>query len=104
MLADLRREKPPFDKDDVGFLVEEVWRSRSAVSGQMDKLKLVRWDITKPLGFSNCLLLTSGEVASHVEAGAAALADLYPAATVEYIKGRLELSKKLCIQREVPPI
>ncbi|KAJ9076668.1 hypothetical protein DSO57_1023993 [Entomophthora muscae] len=97
-------EKPPFDKDDVAFLVEEVWRSRSAVSGQMDKVKLVRWDISKPLGFSNCILLTSSEVSRHIEAGPAALADLYPKATMDYIKARLELSKQLCVQRELPPI
>ena len=33
----------PLNRDDVGYLVEEVWRGKSAVSGLTTRLTLVRW-------------------------------------------------------------
>ena len=34
----------PISKDDVGFLVEEIWRGRSVVSGLPNRLALVCWE------------------------------------------------------------
>ncbi|KAL9112749.1 MAG: hypothetical protein Q9227_003052 [Pyrenula ochraceoflavens] len=40
----------PLTRDDVGYLVEEVWRGKSAISGLSTRLVLVRWRVP-PGGF-----------------------------------------------------
>ncbi|EFE34244.1 uncharacterized protein ARB_06641 [Trichophyton benhamiae CBS 112371] len=34
----------PISKEDVGYLIEEVWRSKSVVSGLTTRLVLIRWE------------------------------------------------------------
>ncbi|KAK2879936.1 hypothetical protein FQN49_000724 [Arthroderma sp. PD_2] len=34
----------PVSKEDIGYLVEEVWRSKSVVSGLTTRLALIRWE------------------------------------------------------------
>ena len=43
--ADARGLKLPITKDDIGYLVEEVYRGRSVVSGVPTRLTLVRWKV-----------------------------------------------------------
>ncbi|KAL7748988.1 hypothetical protein RI367_005637 [Sorochytrium milnesiophthora] len=55
----------PLTVSDVGYLVEEIWRCRSAVSGNMDKLALTRWHPHYPASMTNCILMTRQEVTAH---------------------------------------
>ena len=43
--ADARGLKLPITNDDIGYLVEEVYRGRSVVSGVPTRLALVRWKV-----------------------------------------------------------
>jgi hypothetical protein len=52
--------------DDLGFIFEETWRSRSALSKAVNqKLVLVRWDPTKEANFGNMICLTKQEANKH---------------------------------------
>ncbi len=42
--ADARGLKIPITKDDVGYLIEEVYRGKSVISGLPTKLALIRWN------------------------------------------------------------
>lgn len=44
---DALRLKIPVTKDDVGYLIEEVYRGKSVISGLSTRLTLVRWDVRK---------------------------------------------------------
>ncbi|ORY00830.1 hypothetical protein K493DRAFT_278430 [Basidiobolus meristosporus CBS 931.73] len=79
----------PFDKRDVGYLVEEVWRGRSVISGDMEKLALSRWDNSKPLSFQNCVCMTKSEAKAHekIESNPE---EHYPKEIVESVRLRLK--------------
>ncbi|KAJ1644783.1 hypothetical protein J3B02_002085 [Coemansia erecta] len=51
--------------DDCGYMVEEVWRGKSAVSGATDKLALTRWHRDQPMSTANCICLTKAEADLH---------------------------------------
>lgn len=55
--------------EDVAFLVEEVFESRSAISGQMEKLTLIRWDLSQPASLRNIIVLCRKECTQHVKQG-----------------------------------
>jgi hypothetical protein len=50
---------------DIGFLFEEIWRGRSAISGVFEKLVLIRWDASKPLAYGNIVCMTRQEASEH---------------------------------------
>ncbi|KAK9728781.1 hypothetical protein K7432_000811 [Basidiobolus ranarum] len=84
----------PFDKRDVGYLLEEVWRGRSIISGEMDRLALVRWDNSKPLGFQNCICLTKTEATAH-EKVTSNPEEHYPKEIVDRVQRKLIEEKTL---------
>ncbi|KAI9208851.1 uncharacterized protein BJ171DRAFT_487499 [Polychytrium aggregatum] len=55
----------PLSIADVGYIFDEIWRGRSALSGAMDKVTLCRWDRTKPISFGNVVCLSKTEAAKH---------------------------------------
>ena len=55
----------PFDTADVAYLMEEIWRSRSVVSGSFNQITLVRWDRRLPPSFTNIVPLTQAEADLH---------------------------------------
>jgi hypothetical protein len=52
---------------DTNILISQVWRSRSAVSGALekDKVILARWDPRKPVIIGNIICLTRKEADQH---------------------------------------
>ena len=99
--------KTPITQDDVGYLVEEVWRGRSVVSGLASRLALVRWKKPEPgfidttsvegqksskLGLGDLVCMTKDEALKHekiVLTGDKQPEDVYDARVVELVKKRL---------------
>ncbi len=76
---------------DIGFLFEEIWRGRSAVSGVFEKLVLVRWDASKPLTYGNIVCLTRQEAAEHDSLESMeAVKDHYRPDILDYIQRRMK--------------
>lgn len=106
--------KIPLTVSEVAFLVEEVYRSRSAVSGLATRLHLVRWrkpraGVMKTLGegadqqkwttlqMSDLVCLTKEEVKMHdkeVLQGGKSPEDVYDADTVRKVEARIEEIKE----------
>jgi len=99
----------PVTQDDVGYLVEEVYRGRSAVSGLSTRLSLVRWgwhadqtgvvDVQFPgqkfskLELSDLVLMTKEEAKVHEEEvlkGRKTPGEMYGAEVVELVGRRME--------------
>ncbi|KAG0330647.1 hypothetical protein BG004_002046 [Podila humilis] len=55
------------DRRDVGYVIEEIWRGKSAISKSMDKIGLCRWKRDEPLTLQNVVLLTKSELDHHVK-------------------------------------
>ena len=104
---DVRGLRIPVSKDDVGYLIEEIFRGKSVVSGLPTRLALVRWraaaqgywtDTTvggqkcSRLQLSDLVCMTREEVAVHeqqVLVGRAQPEEVYKAGTVELVQKRL---------------
>ncbi|KAJ1934746.1 hypothetical protein FBU59_005600, partial [Linderina macrospora] len=84
--------------DDVGYVLEEIWRGRSAISGNTDKLALVRWKRDLPMTTHNCVVMTKKEADEHekIEGNPE---DAYPANIVAFINERFEEEKRLSQSR-----
>ncbi|PWA03463.1 hypothetical protein BB558_000372 [Smittium angustum] len=52
--------------DDCGYVLEEIWRGKSAISGDVDKVTLIRWNLDKPLTLQNCVCMTKSEAEKHM--------------------------------------
>ena len=66
----LERQKISLDLYGVGCVAEHLWRGRSALSGKAlrySEMALARWDVSKPDGLANLVLLTSEEAQEHQE-------------------------------------
>ena len=105
---DVRGLRIPVSKDDVGYLLEEVFRGKSVVSGLPTRLALVRWraaaqgyrtDATvrgqkcSRLRLSDLVCMTREEVAVHekrVLVGGAHPEDVYEAGTIDLVQQRLK--------------
>lgn len=105
--VDVTGLKIPLTVGDVGYIVEEVYRGKSAISGVPTRLALVRW--RQPAGKtierktdgqknSNLMLrdlvcMTKEEAAVHereVVRGGKAVEELYDRETVEFVESRIE--------------
>jgi tRNA A37 threonylcarbamoyladenosine dehydratase len=101
--------KIPITQDDVGYVVEEVYRGRSVVSGLPTRLALIRWgwhadassvvnqqyDGQKfsKLELNDLVLMTKEEAAVHereVLKGSKTPAEMYSADVVELVRKRME--------------
>ncbi|KAJ8613311.1 hypothetical protein MRB53_036998 [Persea americana] len=115
---DARGLKVPLNQDDVGYLVEEVWRGRSAISGLGTRLALVRWkppgagkskeldawvDISVPgqkasrVEMGELVCMTKEEMLRHekeVLLGGKSVEELYSPSVVEYVAERMEEEKR----------
>ncbi|KAH3900155.1 related to E.coli molybdopterin-converting factor chlN [Saccharomycodes ludwigii] len=58
-------QRIPIALSDIGYLVEEVWRGRSPVSGFSTRLTLSKWDPSKPISLQNVVILTKEEQKEH---------------------------------------
>jgi len=50
---------------DIGYIFEEIWNGRSALSGNLNKLALTRWDRSQPPSLQNIICLTKAEAEKH---------------------------------------
>ncbi|KAJ2399657.1 hypothetical protein GGF41_008090, partial [Coemansia sp. RSA 2531] len=80
--------------NDCGYMLEEIWRGRSAISGSIERLALTRWRRDQPMATYNCVCMTKPEADRH-EKLTGDLEDHYPAETLEYIERRLDEEKQL---------
>ncbi|KAF9119415.1 hypothetical protein BGW39_000318 [Mortierella sp. 14UC] len=55
------------DRRDVGYVIEEFFRSKSAVSGSMEKIGFCRWRQDKLLSLQNVVVLTKSELDKYTE-------------------------------------
>jgi hypothetical protein len=78
----------PFDRDDIAYIVEEVWRGKSVLSGMSDKLCLTRWDCRLPMSFQNCVCLTKSETMRHEAYDPDKLHELYSAEILALVEKR----------------
>ncbi|KAI8048971.1 hypothetical protein BDF22DRAFT_700487 [Syncephalis plumigaleata] len=78
----------PFDRDDIAYIVEEVWRGKSVLTGMSDKLCLTRWDRRLPMSFQNCVCLTKSEATRHEACDPDNLHELYSAETLALVEKR----------------
>ncbi|KAJ1984761.1 hypothetical protein H4R34_000449 [Dimargaris verticillata] len=84
----------PLSQDDVGYLFEEVWRGRSALSGTFEKPTLVRWRSDQPLSMQNCVCMTKKEAKEH-DALTEPVELHYSPEVLQYIASRLAEEKRL---------
>ncbi|KAJ2475049.1 hypothetical protein EV174_005419 [Coemansia sp. RSA 2320] len=80
--------------DDCGYMLEEIWRGRSAISGSTERLTLTRWHVDQPMAPFNCVCMTKTEADRHVKL-IGSPEDHYPAETLAYIDRRLAEEKQL---------
>ncbi|KAJ2080924.1 hypothetical protein H4R24_002724 [Coemansia sp. RSA 988] len=84
--------------DDCGYILEEIWRGKSAISGATDKLALTRWRRSLPMTTSNCVCMTKAEADKHDKLDCAP-EEYYSPETVQFIERRLEEEKHLSTMR-----
>ncbi|CAG8591444.1 6276_t:CDS:2 [Funneliformis mosseae] len=55
----------PLDVYEVGYIFEEIWRGKSAISGSTEKPAITRWHKDQPLSPQNCVVMTKKEADDH---------------------------------------
>ena len=53
------------DARDVGYIFEEIWRGKSAISSSTEKPAIVRWHKEQQLNPQNCVVMTKKEADTH---------------------------------------
>lgn len=79
------------DLHGIGCLADYIWRGRSAISSIFLKhsdMALTRWDVSKPIGFANLVLMTAEEAQRH--RSLARSTGSLPLALLEALKGEGE--------------
>ena len=88
-----KEQRVPIALQDIGYIVEEVFRGKSPVSGYSTRLTLSKWDPNKPLSLQNVVLLTKEEQREHerrVLNGGEKLEDVYPKDVIDLVNKRFE--------------
>ena len=81
------------DVRDIAYIVEEVWRNKSAISRASERITLSRWDRSKPTTVWNLITLTVGEAERHDRL--ATPVGAYPPEVIERIQTRLDAEERL---------
>lgn len=80
-----------FNKNDIRMIYEDVWNSRSALSGSVnDKLTLVRWDSDCPAVFGNIICLTRKEALVHGKMAKSDWESQYTSVFLGFVQKRFE--------------
>ncbi|KAG0365609.1 hypothetical protein BGZ54_006370 [Gamsiella multidivaricata] len=86
----------PLNRQDVGYLVEEMFRGKSAVSGSMDQIAVCRWKQDEPLSLLNTVVLTEKELEKHLALPKDAnLEEVYGKDVVEYVEARFREEEQI---------
>ncbi|KAK9366316.1 hypothetical protein V1509DRAFT_630427 [Lipomyces kononenkoae] len=88
-------QKIPLDAEDVGYIVEEVFRGRSVVSRESggSRVALTKWLAEGDWNAQNVVLMTKEEARMHearVLKGHERVEDVYPDAVLQLVKRRFE--------------
>ncbi|KAI1300994.1 hypothetical protein EDD11_005893 [Mortierella claussenii] len=79
------------DRRDVGYVIEEIFRGKSAVSQSMDKIGLCRWKRGEPLSLQNVVVLTKSEMTKHAKLPLDAdLVEVYGQDVVDYVESKFK--------------
>lgn len=84
-------QRVPIALSDVGYIVVEVFRGKSPISGYSTRLALTKWDPSKPVSLQNVVLVTSEEQKEHekrVLNGGEKLEDVYSPEVLELVSKR----------------
>lgn len=93
----IKDQRTPFvGLGDVQYILEEVWRGKSPVSGLSTRLTLSRWYPDRELGMQNVVVLTKEEQREHekrVLLGGEKVEDVYPPEVLKRVEERFEEEK-----------
>ncbi|KAG7904048.1 hypothetical protein KL935_000187 [Ogataea polymorpha] len=81
---------------DVNYILEEVFRGKSPISGYSTRLALSRWKRDEPLSLQNVVIMTKEEQKIHedrVLLGGEKLEDVYPKDVLDLVAKRFEEEK-----------
>lgn len=81
---------------DVQYIIEEIWRGKSPVSGLSTRLTLSRWYPDKELGMQNVVVLTKEEQREHerrILKGGEKIEDVYSPEVIKRVIDRFEEEK-----------
>lgn len=81
------------DINDADYIVEEIWRARSALSRSPEHLTLVRWNRQEPTTLWNVVVMTKKEADAHDKI--TSVREAYPLEVVDRIERRLQEVRKL---------
>lgn len=84
-------QRIPLALKDVSYLVEEVFKGKSPISGISTRLTLTKWDPSKPISLQNVVVLTKNEQKvheDHVLKGKESLQDVYDAKVLKLVSQR----------------
>lgn len=84
-------QRVPVALKDVPYLVEEVFRGKSPISGYSTRLTLSKWDPSKPVGLTNVVIMTKEEMKIHedrVLLGGESLTDVYSKKVLDLVEKR----------------
>lgn len=76
---------------EVPYVLDEVFRGKSPISGFLTRLALSRWDPSKPLSFQNIVVMTKDEQKTHEERvlkGGETLETVYSQEVIERVNSR----------------
>ncbi|CAG8693816.1 4354_t:CDS:2, partial [Racocetra fulgida] len=93
-LANKNRE-PLYNVHDVGYVYDEIFRSKSVVSGSWEKPALVRWKNNVPLTLQNCVVMTKSEADAHENIDDPETH--YPSAVVKLVHTRFQEEKEIAL-------
>lgn len=86
-------QRVPVALSDVGYLVEEVWRGKSPISGYSTRLTLSKWEPSKSVNLQNVVLMTKDEQREHetrVLLGGESISKVYSEETLGRINKKFE--------------
>lgn len=86
-------QRVPVALKDVGYIVEEVFRGKSPISGYSTRLTLSKWDPSKPADLQNVVLMTKEEQKEHetrVLNGTESIEDVYPPEVIALVEQRFD--------------
>lgn len=86
-------QRIPLALKDVSYLVEEVFKGKSPISGISTRLTLTKWDPSKPISLQNVVVLTKSEQKVHEDRvlnGNERLQDVYGANVLELVSQRFK--------------
>ena len=77
--------------NDAGFIFEEVWGARCALSGSTnDRLTLTRWNPALPASFENLICLTKKEARKHAQLKIEEFSNVYSPEFLDEVNSRFK--------------